>query len=311
MKNEKTPITETTETIYVTVENQDDFKHLVKARYISISENAKASFPALQTSGDIDISENAKTSFPVLQTSGYISIRENAKTSFPALQTSGYISISENAKTSFPVLQTSGYIYIYENAKASFPALQTSGYIYIYENAKASFPALQTSGYISIRENAKFEHKLTKKLNYKSVDNILFVIESSKVVQGITIHTGYNAVRIVNGLFEQSKCYVAGQGEYYAHGETAKKAIQDLRFKITAKKLKKDPIKEDTIITIQYYRIVTGACEFGVKSWIDSNFTDKEKTNILKNGISAKELLPILQKSNAYGFDKFKSLITF
>lgn len=64
-----------------------------------------------------------------------------------------------------------------------------------------------------------------------------------------------------------------------------------------------EPIKEDTILTIQYYRLLTGACEFGVKEWMSSN-------NI-NEGITAKELLPILEKTNAYGLSKFKQLITF
>jgi hypothetical protein len=42
----------------------------------------------------------------------------------------------------------------------------------------------------------------------------------------------------------------------------------------------------------------------GVKNWMDQN-------NITVDAIKAKDLFPILKKSNAYGFDKFKTLITF
>ena len=69
-------------------------------------------------------------------------------------------------------------------------------------------------------------------------------------------------------------------------------------------KLKKEPITESTIIDIKYYRLITGACELGVKSWVEQN-------KITKDSYTAKELLPILEQTNAYGLDKFKSLIVF
>jgi len=76
-----------------------------------------------------------------------------------------------------------------------------------------------------------------------------------------------------------------------------------LQFKIVSEKLKNEPIKEDTIITIQYYRLVTGACEIGAKSF--------QEQHGLKNEYTAKDLLPILEKNNAYGIERFKKLLTF
>ena len=105
--------------------------------------------------------------------------------------------------------------------------------------------------------------------------------------------------------------FVAHKGEYTAHGKTIKKAVSDVEFKIVSEKLKKEPIKEDTVITIQHYRLITGACESGVISWMKQVFNEKERAKILDKGINAKELLPILTKHNAYGIYRFKSLITF
>ena len=76
-----------------------------------------------------------------------------------------------------------------------------------------------------------------------------------------------------------------------------------MQFKIISEQLKKEPIKADTIIDIKYYRLITGSCEIGVKSFIDSHR--------LKESYKAKDLLPILEKNRAYGLEKFKSLITF
>ena len=172
------------------------------------------------------------------------------------------------------------------------------------ENATADFPNLTKSGSIDVRENATLNTGLTKGLDYISVDGSMFVVESKKTSKGIKIYSGYNVVSISNGTLNKSKCYVASKKGFTAHGETVKKAINDLQFKIVSEKLKNEPIKADTIININHYRLLTGACEFGVKSWMEQN-------NMTKKSYRADELLPILEKTNAYGLIKFKSLISF
>ena len=96
---------------------------------------------------------------------------------------------------------------------------------------------------------------------------------------------------------------MAESGKFYAHGKSIKQAVEDLQFKLISEKLKNEPINKDTVIDIKYYRLVTGACEFGVKSFI--------KSNGLKDSYKAFELLPILESKHAYGVEKFKSLLTF
>lgn len=53
-----------------------------------------------------------------------------------------------------------------------------------------------------------------------------------------------------------------------------------------------------------YYYLVTGSFNAGISQWINQQ-------GIEVNEITAGELLPILEKTNAYGLSKFKSLITF
>jgi hypothetical protein len=179
------------------------------------------------------------------------------------------------------------------------------------ENAKLDAPVLTTTGYIDLSENAKLICKATKTLNYKSIDRKMFVSESEKTTKGIKIYLGYNLNSIEKGKLIKEVAFVAEKEGFFAHGESVKKAISDVQFKMMSEKLKKEPIKEDTIITVNHYRLITGACEMGVISWMKQVFNEKEQAKILDKGIKAKELLPILQENNAYGFDKFKSLITF
>ena len=130
-----------------------------------------------------------------------------------------------------------------------------------------------------------------KEKGYCFFDNILSKVLSVKQTNGYTIYTT---------PFE----FIVEKDNKTAHGKTVKKAIQDLEFKFVVEKIKQDKIKEDTIITEQHYRYLTGACENGIKQWKNNNNIDVDE-------IKAIDLLPILEKTNAYGLNKFKELIGF
>lgn len=165
------------------------------------------------------------------------------------------------------------------------------GDLIIEVNDKRDFSQLEeVTGYLSINSNAKINCKFLKNVNYKSVDNYLFVIENEKTSKGIKIYSGYNAKGVTKGgLIKQPTIYVAEKDSFTAHGDTIKKAVSDLQFKIISDKLKKEPINKDTLITVNHYRLITGACELGVKQWMQSNGINKDE-------ITALELLPILKK---------------
>ena len=203
----------------------------------------------------------------------------------------------------FKELTECGDIIVRENAKLDAPLLATSANIYLSENAKLDAPLLATSGYIELKENAKLVTKLTKKINYIAVDNTMFVIESEKNSKGIKIYSGYILRRFENKKLIKEACYVATKEKFFAHGPSVKKAVTDLQFKLISERIKKEPIKPNTIIDINYYRTVTGACEMGCKNFI--------KEHNLKKKYKAKELLPILEKHHAYGVNIIKELVTF
>jgi len=196
----------------------------------------------------------------------------------------------------------------YNNDKLTIVTLNkatTFGSFCFYNNDKLTSVTLNKA---TTSDLGCFSHnpKLTSvtlnkfKLKTKSVDGYCFVIENTKSTKGIHIYTGYNFIELKKGKIVKQECFVAEKGKFTAHGETVKKAIQDLEFKIISEKLKNEPIKKDTIITIQYYHSITGACELGIKDWM--------KSNGIKDKIKAIDLLPILKKTNAYGFEKFKQL---
>ena len=145
-------------------------------------------------------------------------------------------------------------------------------------------------------------------LDTKCVDGSLFIVNKSRASKGIKIYSGANFNSIKKRKLQKTDCYVSEKDGFTAHGETVKKSIGDLQFKIIAEKLKNDPIKEDTVISIQYYRIVTGACELGCKEWMRQNKVTKK---VESGEMTAKELFPMLDKTGAYGFGRFRELVDF
>ena len=257
--------------------------------------------------GNLEIREGDKIDFSKLkEVTGYLSVYSNVTFEAPNLASvGGNLYVSSNV-TLPNLASVGGEISVYSNVTFEAPNLASvGGNLYVSRNVTFEAPNLKSvGGYLSVSSNVNLNIKFLNKVNYIFADGKVFLIESKKSSKGIIIYSGFNIKGVKNcKITKQDTIYLASKDEFFAHGETVKKAVEDLQFKIVSEKLKKEPIKEDTLFTIQYYRLLTGACEFGVKEWMSSNKIDE--------GITAKELLPILEKTNAYGLNKFKQLITF
>ena len=117
-----------------------------------------------------------------------------------------------------------------------------------------------------------------------------------------------------------SKDFVVQKGNFTAHSKTIKKGILDVEFKIVADKIKNEPINEDTIITVKFYRMLTGACDFGCRQFMVRNNLPykiinegtKDEETVELQVMDAKDFIMYLEKDiNNFGYEKFKSLITF
>ena len=248
---------------------------------------------------------------------GSVSVRGGSKLSVPNLTSvGGHVDVWENAKLSVPNLTSiGGGVSVGENAKLTGPNLTSiGGSVSVGENAKLSVPNLTSiGGPVSVRWDSKLIRSKTEITYDRSMLERSFNASGYTFVDRILakiVHTRGNVKKII--IAGQSEIsYLVSDGEHHAHGKTLKQAQDDLRFKKIAEKLKTEPIKADTIITVMYYRTVTGSCETGVKQWIDATFDEAQKSDILKNGIRADKLLPILKAKRAYGFERFQSLVEF
>lgn len=142
--------------------------------------------------------------------------------------------------------------------------------------------------------------------------NCWYIVENAKWVQvdftdGIFLRVisnkkGVKKVKTDNG---QILFIVSDEEGNSAHGDTIKEARADLVFKSMSKDTSQfKNMPEDTIKTPQewalIYRTITGSCQAGVKSFMES-----------KGKLKKKYTLPqILEETKgAYGYDKFKSVV--
>jgi hypothetical protein len=157
-------------------------------------------------------------------------------------------------------------------------------------NGGLSLDSLQAADRVILRSNVKqLQRGYNAKKGYCYFDGILTKVTSVSTKNGYTIYTTPIG-------------YVAEKGEYTAHAKSIKEAISDIAYKEMQEQMAKEPLSMESDVNVERYRAITGACKEGVRMWMQSNGVDVES-------IKVKDLLPLLEKTSAYGVDKFKSLI--
>lgn len=117
-----------------------------------------------------------------------------------------------------------------------------------------------------------------KEITYKGktrkvscIDGWCMELVHSRKYDKYTIHKGYHFPDY------ETVYYVAECDGKYAHGKTAKEAIRDLEFKLCKDRgieQYKGLTLNDKVNGYEFYRIMTGACHAGVKSYCDRTGTD-------------------------------------
>ena len=224
---------------------------------------------------------------------GNLEITEANRNDFKELvEVTGYLNVYTNGKLDAPKLTTIGG-HLYVNAKLAAPELTTvGGYLSVY--AKLDAPVLTTvGGYLSVHANAQLEAPILK-ANVKSaketcdsaleqafaahglikIDNILSWLISKKTLKDVTVFE----IKIVGKL---TNSYAVKRGDVYSHGETVEQAIADLRYKISSRdtsEFKNWDVSLDRTSDecIKAYRVITGACEQGVRDFCKSMDLEKK-----------------------------------
>jgi len=167
-----------------------------------------------------------------------------------------------------------------------------------------------TNKRIGARVNTNFFWAKDKK-RYAKIDGIFCQILSERKSKiGTRTYRIFSAKKVNR----DGRFFIANKNDYYAHGDSVKAAVADVQFKVVAEKLKNSPIRKDTLFTVRHYRLLTGACDLGCRQFMDAHglaYRVVDGKTIESKKIRADELLPLLEKSHAYGVDKFKQLIDF
>lgn len=141
-------------------------------------------------------------------------------------------------------------------------------------------------------------------IRLRTIDHICTrLISSRDLGGGVALWTGQY---FKGRLDTDQRCYVAQHGDVYAHGDSAATALRDLRFKIMQADL--DPaelvadIKRSGIVRREHYRLLTGACESGLREGL-----------IARGKAGDLDEMPLAEALNlcrgAYGGDQFRALL--
>ena len=137
------------------------------------------------------------------------------------------------------------------------------------------------------------------------IDNVPTLIDS--------VHGNYAKGRILNSDLTTKYCYVAKQGNFFAHGETLKQAMADVMEKYTENQPVKQRIAEfnckfpdrnkkvPASELFSWHHILTGSCLMGRKHFCEQRGLDYE------NGLYTVNEFILLTK-NAYGGEIIRQL---
>jgi hypothetical protein len=212
----------------------------------------------------------------------------------------------ENGKT-YLYTKITGSLYI--SADAKLPALTSVGGA-LYISADAKLPALTSvGGPLDISADAKLDAPNANKNDSTAVQKCRTMLLSSFAASGFSFADRILA-RIVSQRGPVSRVVICGKtevsylvtdGDAFSHGKTLDEARDGLLFKIG----KRDPeeFKAWTLASvvtkrdaIRAYRTITGACESGVRYWMEQRNTPEN--------IKVEEIIKLTE--GAYGNKAFK-----
>jgi len=179
-------------------------------------------------------------------------------------------------------------------------SFNNQGYVYLYSlTTLPEGTSFNNQGSVNLSSlTTEMQTYRGEQITLRYIDGYTMLIQSEKLTKGITIcKARYFGGREIKDL---EKCYVAKVGNHWAHGNTAKEAIQDATDKATLDADVADvvtEIKRTGMVTIAQYRAITGACREGCRQFLHSigkpDATDLPLVEV------------ILHVKGHYGFDKF------
>lgn len=147
-------------------------------------------------------------------------------------------------------------------------AISCAGYLDL--DSLTSLPegvSLSAGGYLGLDSlTSETQVYQGQTIRLRKIDYTTMRLISSRKVGDVTL---WRAQYFLGHLDTDHRCYVAQDGDDYAHGESAEEALRDLRFKVAQRDLDPDElvaeIKARGVVTFNDYRLLTGACAEGLR----------------------------------------------
>jgi hypothetical protein len=162
----------------------------------------------------------------------------------------------------------------------------------------------ENQGYVDLRSiNGKIKY-LGKEIEIQNIDGSTMLIESRQKRDEFEVCRA----RYFGGgsLRKLKRCYVASRGDFYAHGETLKEAIEDVNFKYLQESQDIseviERVRETQMVNLTDYRLITGACRLGCKEFL------KDKGLLDKTELPLNQVLELT--ANAYGGGRMAELFS-
>lgn len=149
--------------------------------------------------------------------------------------------------------------------------VEVQGYDYVYLSSLTTLPENTTfsnGGYVDLsRLTDEYQVYRGERIRLRAIDGCTMLIRSKRTKGEYTL---YRAAYFGGGeLADLKKCWIAQSGDYYAHGETIEQAMRDVRFKAMEHGFDQDEliakIKARGTVQFNDFRLITGACESGLK----------------------------------------------
>ncbi|MDD5293736.1 MAG: hypothetical protein PHW40_05440, partial [Candidatus Izemoplasmatales bacterium] len=251
----------------------------------------------LTVGGSLDLSNTKITSLPDnLTVDGLLDLNNTTITSLPDnLTVDGSLYLRNTKITSLPDnLTVGGSLYLRYTKITSLPDnLTVGGSLYLRYTQITSLPDDLLVGnmiYSDLGLQAKKIIHGTVTDKWVFADDILTHIKVVKKIGDMTVYvTPYKAV------------VVTKDGKTFAHGNTIREAVQDLRFKEAERNI--DDYREfdrDSVLefddAVIMFRVITGACAYGTNRFI-------EEQKIEKRPYSVGEILELTK--GQYGHEEF------
>ena len=131
---------------------------------------------------------------------------------------------------------------------------------------------------------------LGQTVTLRHIDDFTMLMGASRKIGEVTLH---KARYFGGGPIEKLReCYIAEQDDTFAHGQTAKDAMRDLRFKFAQADYDASDliaeIKERGTVRWEDFRLITGACSHGLRVGMEQADLDPEAEELPLNVVLAK-----------------------